>query len=381
MSGRAPPPEVGDPVASIDTPALVIDLDAMERNLAAMAAFAARHGVRLRPHAKMHKCAAIARLQMAAGAVGVCVQKTSEAEALAAAGVADIYISNEVIDRQARPRRRAGAAHPAGDRRRFGRRRRAARRSDARAKARRSTCSSRSTSARAAAACRRRPPARWRSTSSRMRRPKAACASPACRPITARAQHLRGAAEREAASRHAAAQARAAQAGVTGAGIACPLVTGGGTGTFVFEASSGVWGELQVGSYLFMDRDYADNEPAEHAAVRARPVRQEAGDEPRRIACGGRCRPQVARHRFRAAAGLGDAISNSPAAATSTASCGCVPAARRPSLPQLGETVWLVPGHCDPTVNLHERYVALRGGLDAGVVEAVWAIEARGCIA
>jgi len=39
-----------------------------------------------------------------------------------------------------------------------------------------------------------------------------------------------------------------------------------------------------------------------------------------------------------------------------------------------------VPGHCDPTVNLHERYVAVRGGIDAGVVEAVWAIEARGCV-
>jgi hypothetical protein len=76
----------------------VIDLDAMERNLARMAAFARTHGVRLRPHAKMHKSAFLARLQMQAGAVGVCVQKTSEAEALAAAGVTDIYISNEVID-------------------------------------------------------------------------------------------------------------------------------------------------------------------------------------------------------------------------------------------------------------------------------------------
>jgi D-serine deaminase-like pyridoxal phosphate-dependent protein len=91
-------PKVGDAVASIDTPALVIDLDAMERNLGAMAAFAKAHGLRLRPHAKMHKSAAIARLQIAAGAVGICVQKTSEAEALAAAGIADIFISNEVFD-------------------------------------------------------------------------------------------------------------------------------------------------------------------------------------------------------------------------------------------------------------------------------------------
>ena len=61
----------GAPVEAIDTPALVVDLDAMEKNLAAMAAFAREHRVRLRPHAKMHKSAAIARLQMAAGAVGV----------------------------------------------------------------------------------------------------------------------------------------------------------------------------------------------------------------------------------------------------------------------------------------------------------------------
>src|SRR5665647_2311566 len=89
---------LGDPVAKVSTPALVIDLDAMERNLAAMAGFARSHGVRLRPHAKMHKSAAIAKAQIAAGAVGVCVQKLSEAEVLADAGIADIFISNEVID-------------------------------------------------------------------------------------------------------------------------------------------------------------------------------------------------------------------------------------------------------------------------------------------
>ncbi|MFL5263869.1 MAG: alanine racemase, partial [Anaeromyxobacteraceae bacterium] len=88
----------GDPVAAIDTPALVLDLDAMERNLGRMAAFAREARVRLRPHAKMHKSAELARLQIAAGAVGVCVQKTSEAEALAAGGVDDLYISNEVVD-------------------------------------------------------------------------------------------------------------------------------------------------------------------------------------------------------------------------------------------------------------------------------------------
>ena len=88
---------VGQPVAAIDTPALVVDLDAMRRNLGRMAEFARKHDIRWRPHAKMHKSSALARLQLHAGAVGVCVQKTSEAEAMAAGGVLDIFISNEVI--------------------------------------------------------------------------------------------------------------------------------------------------------------------------------------------------------------------------------------------------------------------------------------------
>ena len=88
----------GDAVAAIDTPALVIDLDALERNIERMADYARRHQLHLRPHAKTHKSAAIARLQIAAGAAGVCVQKLGEAEVLADGGIADIYISNEIVD-------------------------------------------------------------------------------------------------------------------------------------------------------------------------------------------------------------------------------------------------------------------------------------------
>ncbi|HEX6362688.1 MAG TPA: alanine racemase, partial [Albitalea sp.] len=89
----APAARAGDPVDAIATPALVIDLDALERNVERMAAFARERRIRLRPHAKTHKCAAIARLQVAAGAAGVCVQKTSEAQALADAGIDDLFIS------------------------------------------------------------------------------------------------------------------------------------------------------------------------------------------------------------------------------------------------------------------------------------------------
>ena len=88
---------IGQRVDQIDTPALVIDLDAMDRNIQRMAEFARKHQVRWRPHAKMHKSAELALLMQQAGAQGVCVQKVSEAEAMAAGGVQDITITNEVI--------------------------------------------------------------------------------------------------------------------------------------------------------------------------------------------------------------------------------------------------------------------------------------------
>ena len=92
-----PPAEIGAPFFDIDTPALVIDLDAMERNMALLAARVKALGVRLRPHAKTHKSAIIAAKQVALGAVGICCQKVAEAEALAAGGVRDILVSNEVV--------------------------------------------------------------------------------------------------------------------------------------------------------------------------------------------------------------------------------------------------------------------------------------------
>ena len=95
-----PPAQPGMPFSEVDTPALLIDLDAFERNLRRMADAAAKAGVRLRPHAKTHKSSTIARLQMEHGAVGVCCQKVSEAEILARGGISDILISNEIAGAQ-----------------------------------------------------------------------------------------------------------------------------------------------------------------------------------------------------------------------------------------------------------------------------------------
>src|SRR3546814_8899338 len=82
------------------TPALVLDRDALEANIAAMAAWAQREGIALRPHAKTHKSAAIGRLQMAAGALGLCCAKLAEAEALAADGLDRFLLTSPVIGRR-----------------------------------------------------------------------------------------------------------------------------------------------------------------------------------------------------------------------------------------------------------------------------------------
>jgi D-serine deaminase-like pyridoxal phosphate-dependent protein len=77
----------------LDTPALCVDLDKLERNIAKMQATLTRNGIASRPHAKTHKCAAIAKLQVAAGAIGICTAKLSEAEALSAEGVEKICMT------------------------------------------------------------------------------------------------------------------------------------------------------------------------------------------------------------------------------------------------------------------------------------------------
>ncbi|HUI34989.1 MAG TPA: alanine racemase, partial [Stellaceae bacterium] len=94
-----PPAEIGMSLDEVDTPALIVDLDAFERNLRRLPE---RVGgkVRLRPHAKTHKCAVIALKQMELGAVGVCCQKVGEAEAMVYGGVRDVLVTNEIVGKQ-----------------------------------------------------------------------------------------------------------------------------------------------------------------------------------------------------------------------------------------------------------------------------------------
>ena len=96
MSFR-PAAAIGMPLAEVDTPCLMLELDEFERNLKRLPDSLHGRSIRLRPHAKSHKCPEIALRQIALGAAGVCVQKVSEAEALIAGGVKDILIANEVV--------------------------------------------------------------------------------------------------------------------------------------------------------------------------------------------------------------------------------------------------------------------------------------------
>lgn len=392
---------IGERAADMETPALVIDLDAMERNLAAMAAFAREHRVRLRPHAKMHKSAVLARAQMAAGAVGVCVQKLSEAEVLAGAGVPDIFITNEVIAAHklarlaelARHVRLAVAVDSMLGVERLAHALNAARSSiDVFVEI--DVGQGRCGVAPAAAGALARQVVSQGKADLGMR-------FAGLQAYHGGAQHLRSVAEREAAVARAVALARAAQASITRAGMVCPLVSGAGTGTFAFEAASGVYGELQAGSYLFMDRDYADNQPgasaprfehalfvksqvmsrgASHAVIDAGHKTHAIDSGPPRIWCSGGDESigsgQASEDRLegRFAAGLEFANGGDEHGIVRAIDAAA-------PLPALGDTVWLVPGHCDPTVNLHDRYVAVRGGLVHGVVEAVWPIDTRGCLA
>lgn len=371
---------VGHGVALVDTPALVIDLDAMDRNLARMADFAHARGLRLRPHAKMHKSAELALQQMAHGAVGVCVQKTDEALALARAGVSDIYISNEVIA-PAKLQRLAETVRARHTR--F-------------AIAVDSLQGIDALTAALAHAGVDQPDAidvfieidvghgrcGVAPGESAVMLAQRVTGHPALRfaglqAYHGGAQHLRAPGERAQSVASAAEAVKLTLQALSAQGIEVPLVTGAGTGTFLNEASLGVWGELQCGSYLFMDADYASNQATpdapvfEHALfVKSQVISRssahavcDAGHKSHAIDSG---LPLVAFPEGLSFGNGGDEHGVLRSTGTST------------DLPALGETVWLVPGHCDPTVNLHDFMVGVRGGLAAGVVERIVRVDARG---
>jgi D-serine deaminase-like pyridoxal phosphate-dependent protein len=358
--------------SEIPTPALVIDRAALERNIARMADFAAARGVALRPHAKTHKSSAIGRLQMEAGAAGLCCAKLGEAEALAADGLANLHLTSPVVAPRAIARlvalnaRSAGlsvvADHPANVRQ-----------------------------LESANAGRNRPlgvlidldPGNHRTG---VASPDAAVALAAeiagCGTLTLAGvqfycgpqQHIRRFAERRAAIAERTAYLRTVLDALRAAGHAIPVVTGGGTGTFAIDAGLGLLTELQAGSYVFLDREYGECEPAGGDAPRFEPALFVDATVISANAAG----------LVTVDAGL-KALSTDagPPLVVAGAPAGSLYAFRGDEhgaiigegrLPGLGARVTLQPGHCDPTVNLHDCYHVL----DGDRVAEIWPVTARG---
>jgi D-serine deaminase-like pyridoxal phosphate-dependent protein len=374
MSSHWMPAQPGDAMADVDTPALILDLDRFDANLRRMMSAAATAGVRVRPHAKSHKSLQIAHRQVAAGAVGVCCQKLGEAEVFLSGGIRDVLVTNEVVGtrklqrlaeltrifRDARVgicvddigvvrqlslicaeqdaeldvyvefdvgQNRAGVATPA----------------DAVELAREV-----------------------------MRHPRLTLMG--LQAYAGSAQHRRGVPERRESARRAAGRAAAARAALREAGLPCEIVTGGGTGTFLYDATSKVYDEIQPGSFVFMDIDYARNEPDpdvprfDHALFLLASVMSMRGDRATLDAGlkafstdSGPAQPTFGGWHLRS-------VSDEHSILTRVDDSG-------PEI-QLGAKALLLPGHCDPTVNLHDWIVAVRRGR----VEDVWRIDARGAV-
>ncbi len=374
---------VGQGVDTLDTPALVVDLDAANRNLQRMAEFAGKHRLRLRPHGKMHKSALFARLQLQAGAVGLCTQTVAEAEALAAGGVNDVFISNEVLG-IAKLRRVAALAHQLKTR--GGQLAIAV---DSAEGVERLAQAMHLTSAVidvfvevdiGQGRCGVAPGVPTLALVRLLAGRSASLRYAGLHAYHGGAQHLRSVDERRVAIVRAAHLLRDTCGLLNTAGLAPPLVTGAGTGTFMEEAASGLWHEIQPGSFLFMDADYLRNQPDptqpqfEPALfVKAQVISVGVG----RAVCDAGHKS----HAIDSGLPLVHALAGQPQ--LTFANGGDEHGILRPTqpggaLPALGDTVWLIPGHCDPTVNLHHQMIVVRGGLADGTVEAVVPVQARG---
>jgi D-serine deaminase-like pyridoxal phosphate-dependent protein len=358
------PAAIGARLEDVDTPALLLDLDVFERNQKTLFDLV-RDRVRVRPHAKTHKCPEVARRQVAMGAVGMCCQKVSEAEAMVDGGIGDVLVSNEIV----------GA-------------RKLERLAELSRRARIGVCVDNADNLQAIAAMGAQLDV-YIEIEVGMHRCGIAPGEPAVdlarkilekkhlrfaglQAYQGRAQHIRSMEERHRAIEVAAQHVQRTKRLLAEAGIACPVVTGAGSGTFMLEVEAGAWDEIQCGSYAFMDADYAKNEWAaplprfEHAlfvlaTVMSRPAAGlaivDAGLKASSVDSGMPGVWQRKELKYTRASDEHGWIEGTPS-------------------PTLGEKLLLVPGHCDPTINLYDWYVVVKDGF----VVDLWPITARGAL-
>jgi D-serine deaminase-like pyridoxal phosphate-dependent protein len=369
---QTPPAVPGMREDEVDTPALLIDLDAFDYNIDRMTALVAPTGVKLRPHAKTHKSPIIAKRLMAHGAVGCCVQKVAEAEALAWGGVPDILVSNEVVgatklarlcalsaitniavcvDDAEQVTRIEEAAAASGRRMTVlveidvgGARCGVAAGPDAVALARRIAASKH-------------------------------LIFGGLQAYQGSAQHRRTVAERTALVKAATDAARRTRDALRAQHLECAIIGGAGTGTFDLEMTAGALTELQAGSYIFMDVDYAKNLDASGAPVRTFRHALFVLSTVMSAPVPGRAVLDAGAKAVSMDSGL-PAVWGRPDVRYVNFSDehGKCDVASETTSPRLGEKLRLIPGHCDPTVDMYDWYVGVRGGR----VECVWPVSARG---
>ena len=360
-----------DALENLFTPALVIDLDVFDRNLARMATYCKQHSIAFRPHAKTHKSVEIAKRQIAAGAVGVCCATLGEADVLSSGGIDNILITTPIIgtlkierfieiyknshgmmvtvDNEINATDMANAAKAAGVNidvlvaldvglHRIG----------------------------------------ARSPEQAVEIVKIMTASEnltfkGIHAYSGNLQHIQNYAERVKQVTAANDIIRDLIAQLKAIDTTPELVTGVGTGSHLIDSVDGVFNEMQVGSFIFMDVEYTEidwpdaaYEQSLFVATRVvsnnRPGVVVTDGGTKRFSMGGRD-PQAVGQDHWAYAFLGDEH-------------GQITFGDHNDRPEYGAVVNMIPPHCDPTVNLYDYYHIIQ---DGQLVD-IWPIEARGAI-
>lgn len=359
---------------SLNTPALVLDLEMLDRNIAEMAKFAAAHNVKLRPHSKTHKSADIARRQIAAGALGVCCAKLGEAEALGEQGISGLHITSPVVTPQAIDRLMAlngkveglmvVVDHPAN----------VAALDAAAAKAGKKL----TVIIDIDPGLHRTGVATPDGVVDLVRKVVASknLVYAGVQFYCGRHQHIVDFKQRQAEIEERTEYLKGCIARLEAAKLKPGIVTGSGTGTHYIDAKLGVFTELQVGSYVFMDHDYnvcdlrgLDKPTFEQALqIDARVVSSNTPgmvtvDAGLKAMATEKGPPMI----------LKGAVEGSTTRFMGDEHLAVIaPEGKGP--PAHGEQVILTPPHCDPTVNLYEAYHVVKGDT---LVE-IWPVTARG---
>jgi len=358
----------------LNTPALLLDLDALERNIAAMAANAQKAGINLRPHSKGAKSIEIARRQVAAGAIGICCATLGEAEALASGGIENILITSPVVTPSmiarlmvlnlASPGLMVVADNPANV--------------DALAAASASAGRRLSLVVEFDVGQGRTGTTSVETAAVLARRIKASqhLHYAGVQAYYGHLQHIPTHAERKAAATVQMVRVRELLDYLKAEGLVPDIVTGGGTGTFDIDPDGGVYTEVQPGSYPFMDREYLEiamtsgGSSPFAAALLVQTSVVSANREGLAIVNAG--------YKSFATEG-GPPVVVSPKLAGASYRLmgdehGGVGYDPQSSTLNIGDTVEFLTPHCDPTINLYDRYHCVRGD----TLVDIWPVDARG---